>query len=79
MKRVEIDIQTGLTTEFEYSEWKLSTGEIVQIDEGNPIPEGAVIYTPEPEVIEIEKQLSPQEKLAAFLTLNPDVLELITK
>lgn len=76
--RKELDIETGEVREINTTAYMVN-GAIVLIDEGQPVPPGAVLAStlPMPEVVEQPPQLTPVQitKLADFFKTNPDIAE----
>lgn len=76
--RKELDIETGEVREINTTAYMVN-GAIVLIDDGEPVPPGAVLAStiPMPEVVEQPPQLTPAQitKLADFLKTNPDIAE----
>lgn len=76
--RVEIDIKSGESRQINTTAYMVN-GAIVLIDEGQPVPPGAVLAStiPMPEVVEQPPQLTPVQitKLAGFFKTNPDIAE----
>lgn len=76
--RKELDIETGEVREINTTAYMVA-GAIVLIDEGQPVPPGAVLAStiPMPDVVEQPPQLTPAQitKLADFLKTNPDIAE----
>lgn len=76
--RNELDVITGEVRHINTTAYMLD-GAIVLIDDGQPVPPGAVLAStiPMPEVVEQPPQLTPVQitKLADFLKTNPDIAE----
>lgn len=76
--RTEFDITTGQTRQVSATAYMVDNA-IVLIDDGQPVPPGAVLAStiPMPEVVEQPPQLTPVQitKLASFLKTNPDIAE----
>lgn len=74
MTRTELDIQTGESRQIASQAYLLGNA-LVFVDDGDPVPVGAVLASSvqQPEA----QQQPPEQKLAAFLAANPDVLALV--
>lgn len=76
--RTEFDFSTGEARQVNTTAYMVNDT-IVLIDDGQPVPPGAVMAStiPMPEVVEQPPQLTPTQitKLAGFLTTNPDIAE----
>lgn len=75
--RKELDIETGEVREINTTAYMVN-GAIVLIDEGQPVPPGAVLAStlPMPEVVDQPPQITEAQaaKLIAFLKANPDIV-----
>lgn len=78
MIRTEINVLTGESRQIDTTAYMVD-GAIVLIDDGEPVPPGAVLAStiPTPEAVDEPPQLTPSQitKLAGFLTTNPDIAE----
>lgn len=76
--RTEFDFSTGEARQINTTAYMVN-GAIVLIDDGQPVPPGAVLAStlPMPEVVEQPPQLTPVQitKLADFFKTNPDIAE----
>lgn len=76
--RTEFDITTGQTRQVSATAYLVGSA-VVLIDDGEPVPPGAVLAStaPLPEVVDQPPQLTSTQitKLAGFLTANPDIAE----
>ena len=76
--RTEFDFSTGEARQINTTAYMVD-GAIVLIDDGEPVPPGAVLAStiPMPEVVEQPPQLTPVQitKLADFFKTNPDIAE----
>lgn len=76
--RKELDIETGEVREINTTAYMVA-GAIVLIDEGQPVPPGAVLAStiPMPDVVDAPPQITEAQaaKLIAFLKANPDIVE----
>ena len=76
--RTEFDFSTGEARQINTTAYMVD-GAIVLIDDGQPVPPGAVLAStlPMPEVVEQPPQLTPVQitKLADFFKTNPDIAE----
>ena len=75
--RTEIDLNTGEARQINTTAYMVD-GDIVLIDDGQPVPSGAVLAStlPMPEVVDESPQITEAQaaKLAAFLKANPDIV-----
>lgn len=75
--RTEVDVITGESRQINTTAYMVS-GAIVLIDDGAPVPPGAVLAStlPMPEVVDEPPRLTEAQatKLIAFLKANPDIL-----
>lgn len=75
--RKELDIETGEVREINTTAYMVN-GAIVLIDEGQPVPPGAVLAStiPMPDVVNAPPQITEAQaaKLIAFLKANPDIV-----
>ena len=78
MNRIELNIKTGQRREIQVSAY-LVDGVWTLIDEGQPVPPGAVLAStvPLPEVVDQPPKITEAQaaKLIAFLKANPDIVE----
>jgi len=75
--RKELDIETGEVREINTTAYMVN-GAIVLIDDGQPVPPGAVLAStiPMPDVVNAPPQITEAQaaKLIAFLKANPDIV-----
>lgn len=75
--RIEIDLSTGDAREVQTTPYFVA-GVLVLIDEGQPVPFGAVLASsvPEPVVDDEAPRLTAEQadKVIEFLKANPDIL-----
>lgn len=75
--RTEFDIATGQTRQVSATAYMVDDA-IVLIDDGQPVPPGAVLAStiPMPDVVDEPPQITEAQaaKLIAFLKANPDIL-----
>lgn len=75
--RTEFDFSTGEARQVNTTAYMMS-GSIVLIDDGQPVPPGAVLAStiPMPDVVDEPPQITEAQaaKLIAFLKDNPDIL-----
>lgn len=75
--RIEFDIETGETRQVTTTAY-MANGSLVLIDEGQPVPPGAVLAStlPMPDVVNEPPQITETQaaKLIAFLKANPDIV-----
>lgn len=75
--RKELDIETGDVRLINTTAYMVD-GAIVLIDDGQPVPPGAVLAStlPMPDVVNAPPQITEAQaaKLIAFLKANPDIL-----
>ena len=76
--RTEFDITTGEVRQVNATAYMVD-GAIVLIDDGQPVPPGAVLAStvPMPDVVQQPPQITEAQaaKLIAFLKANPDIVE----
>lgn len=76
--RTEVDVITGEVRHINTTAYMVA-GAIVLIDEGQPVPAGAVLAStlPMPEVVNEPPQINEVQaaKMIAFLKANPDIVE----
>lgn len=75
--RTEFDFSTGEARQINTTAYMVD-GAIVLIDDGQPVPSGAVLAStlPMPEVVNAPPQIgkAQADKLIAFLKANPDII-----
>lgn len=75
--RTEFDFSTGEARQINTTAYMVD-GAIVLIDDGQPVPAGAVLAStlPMPEVVKQPPQITEAQaaKLIAFLKANPDIV-----
>lgn len=76
--RTEVDVITGEVRQINTMAYMVD-GSIVLIDEGQPVPPGAVLAStlPMPDVVDAPPQITEVQaaKMIAFLKANPDIVE----
>lgn len=75
--RTELDVNTGKMRQINTTAYTVN-GVLVFVDEGQPVPRGAVMAStiPLPEVVSAPPQITQTQadKLIAFLKANPDIV-----
>ena len=78
MIRTELNIETGEARQIPTAAYVVD-GAVVLIDDGQPVPPGAVLAStvPMPDVVQQPPQITEAQaaKLIAFLKANPDIVE----